>query len=1189
MKPSFHRAGLALAGLVTLVVTSSGCVSQRPSRNGVFNENVYIRKAFLTRSATSTETDPGWLLKASVTAVSTPDPLGDIFGIFAGSENGGALVRFVVTQDRLQMISQREITSVDSDARIPETVDAWPAQSVDLQYRINLDGEKTNYYEENQEHDWQVREWVKVSLSKNDLSDIAPLGSYTASLLARCTDTANSSSTLVPDSFVADESNGYLTWKTRITVPLRWDDATCLEAYGKLGDLAAEMGRQTVTFDLKYSLARATPTDQLTYKPLVLEEKDPIRHKYGPIETTYFSRDEDSGMLAARQLVTRFDPEKPIVWYFAEGFPAEYKGVFTDKGGVADQTNALLENAGVKARVSFKEYNFDGVNREYGDVRYSFLRWVTDRDMQSFWAGVTQFVVDPRTGETVSSSISFNDFAIKDYYTQRLDAYLTSIGACADTPTGTPPARTSQSCVDFATDDCNGTAGDGDHADGCETNIAIDGNNCGGCGFVCPSGKCTNGVCDCVATVNSQEEWPDLGACQDGDTVPIVPSTLAANHNGKSSLFGKMQEYLQKPVGTFGPLGPSDFQAKQDDDFFRAYYALMPYYVFADPAMNQFVIPEGGGGVLGPDEIWKMLQKEAEFKATARAIDRGEEPYHSVEGKNGLTEATNFLNKWRELTLNHKDLNYKKQFVRKNMHMDAPGSFSFETIMARDARHCINGKWETKAEWQQHLISTYWSQVIWHEFGHALGLEHNFMASIDEPNYPKYKDGAGREKYGLYASSVMEYNAAPDRVFWNAGWAPYDAGAISWIYANSEKSGDAGTSISGQSSATAPWKDPKGFADDGTTEKQFLFCDERHLLYTPFCRQGDIGRTPSEIMANDIDAYEWQYQWRNFRLYRKIWDNSDYAAEPANQIIDMRRFLSLWAFDWSGGELADSLRRIGIKNPDPNSSDLEYYNQLTNKFNKEVSAANQMVAVFHKAIIQQSAGERPYKTVYDKYYGDVTQQGIILDKLYAMQGWTALWPTDNYDQNQAGSYFASYSGLGDSSYEYVAEDTVNSMIGGQYDVFPYFVPLAVVQFAQDTHDPAFFGRLEVRDWIGGHTFDRLQDFLDFFRDTAVQNNFVDPLGSDCSSFETCLYDPRPLSDTHNEFIGPDDRRWIWAYVADRNVYVAAQKERHTATYVIIRNYTDYVIYQQDDGAFPGGAYNAQLPMKYFLDSFNAFN
>jgi Met-zincin len=1122
MNQKSYRAFVGLT-LLVLFVASGGCVAQRPSRNGVFNENQYVRKDFLTRAGDGGQ-DPGWMLKATVTDVSTPDPLGDVFGIFAGSESGGALVRFVVTQDKLQMVNMREMTSAPSAGRIPEVVNAWPITNVDLKYRINLDGEKTNFYEENQELDWQVRQWVKINFAKNDMSDVAPLGDFTSDLLSRCTDIGNASATLVPNSFVVDEPADYMQWQVQIALPLKWDDEACVTAYGELGETALRLGRQTVTFNLLYSMVRSKLPAQMTYKPLEVAEKDPIRHKYGPIEYTTISRDEASGQLAARQLVIRFDPEKPIVWYFAQGFPEQYKAVFTGPGGVAEQTNKLLSDANVKARVSFKNFDEDlGLNqapREYGDVRYSFLRWISDRDMQSYWAGVTQFVVDPRTGEAVSSSISFNDFAIKDYYVQRLDAFLQMLGASND--------------------------------------------------------------------VNSSNDWPDAGPCKDGDTMPIAQADVVANHNGNSSLYQKMQQYLQKPAGTYGNLGPQDFIASQDADFFHAYYALSPYYVFADPDMNPFVVPEGGAGVLGPGEIWKLMKQEADWRAITRSIDRGEAPYTDVTGPSGLQNATSFLNHFKELTLAHKDLMYRKNFIHRNMHLDTPDAFSFESVVARDARHCINGKWESKTDWVQNLIYTYWSQVMWHEFGHSLGLEHNFMASIDATNFPHYKDGQGKDHVGLNASSVMEYNASPDRVFWHAGWAPYDEGAISWIYANTAPTappdGAVAAGISGQVSKTAPWNDPKGFAADGKGEIQFLYCNEYHLKYTPFCRQGDLGRTPSEIMANAIDSYEWQYQWRNFRTYRKIWDNTYYADGPAGMIVDMRRFLSLWAFDWSTGELADTMRRIGIKNPDPNGSDQEYFGQLTNKFNAEVSTANQMVAAFHKAIIQQSSGERPYRTIYDKYYGDVTQQGIILDKLFAMQGWTALWPTENYDPNQAGSYIASYSGLGDSSYDYIAGDTVNSMIGGQYDVYPYFVPLAVAQFAQDTHSPSFSGYPQVRDWIGGHTFTRLQDFLDYFRDLAVQNNYAG-----CDTFAQCTYDPRPLSDTHNEFFGPDLRKWIWAYIADRNQWVAVQKERNTASYVIVRNYTDDVIYQLDDGGFPGGAYNTQLPMKFFLDSFTYFN
>src|SRR6267154_1585415 len=75
---------------------------------------------------------------------------------------------------------------------------------------------------------------------------------------------------------------------------------------------------------------------------------------------------------------------------------------------------------------------------------------------------------------------------------------------------------------------------------------------------------------------------------------------------------------------------------------------------------------------------------------------------------------------------------------------------------------------------------------------------------------------------------------------------------------------------------------------------------------------------------------------------------------------------------------------------------------------------------------------------------------------------------------------------------------------GRKYVYPYFRPLAVVQFAMDTHDPSFSGRLDVRDWTGGQPFSRLQDFIDYFRNIAVNESY--PLDGCNQGFTSCKYD-----------------------------------------------------------------------------------
>ncbi len=1315
------KIGTAIAGaLVVLGVTAAGCVADRPARNGVFNENQYVRKDFLiqgvdTNGSGAGTGDPGWLVRGTVTEVSTPNLLGNGLSIWSGLSSDINLVRFRVTSDKLQMLDVLQygnpintvgnnfVVSPNNTGVTQNVINAWPVSNVDLKYQVNLDGETTNQYQENQELDWQVRQWVKIQFDKNDMSDFAPLGPQITQMLSNCADGGDASTTLVDGSFNIegadddDPSNDYMEFTVQVTVPLLLNNNDCLTAYGSEALAAQELVgfRNDVTVNLKYSFKRAAAAangQNGTYQPWTLAEKDPIHRKYWPIDYVAYSFDYNTNLVAANDYIVRFDPTKPIVWYFDQNFPAVYKNYFVNPSNPADPTtimgatNAILTkahevNPTTTAQVSFKEYNDGGVVRNYGDIRYNFLRWTSDQFVQtSGMLGVTMNGFDPRTGENINTNIMYNDYPTLDIV-QRIDAFLVTVGASQGLGT----------------------------------------------------------------------TWTDPGACTVGQTLPIVTDTVLSNHNASSTLYQKMQQYLNlnAPIpgdpasGTSSQnnhLGPQDFAAlfnETDPDFLNAYLTLAPYEVFRDPSTNPYVTAEGQGGVRGPADMWADIQNETVFQAAAATLNTGSTPFAPAATAGGTGNFVALANGMRSVTQGHVQYQYDQMNQFPHMKLDAPGTFGFEGAMERDSRMCVcnstdisilgstsgygkcaqgtPGVWETKEQWQQRIINRSWAQTLWHEFGHGMGMDHNYMGSIDQPNFTAQRDANGNvlcdvgtsivagspnsgktcpnghTLYNMMTSTVMEYLAEPNNYNFVPGWGYYDQGHIAWLYGNTgNTNGAAGgvitapatsqcmvatdcgaanvfgtpftcqipvttspvgttpatgpgvcvptTSRSGQASPSFPYNDPYGFCVAnsvdcpssgppitvaGTTyfERQFQLCNDADVKYSPLCRQWDVGITPSQILANDIDQYEWEYQYRNYRNWHKTWNLSGYANEVSRTITDLRRFMSVWAFDWAPGNLQNDFIRIGVfppvgsdgqPMPTGNGSlgytQSDYYAQLQQKFLTEMSKQGQMMAAFDEALINQSAGERPYATVYDKFYGDVTQQGIVLDKYYAMQGFVGLWLSDNYDQNEAGSYISSWGSFDgyDVSYQSVAETAVRAMIGPQYTNlgYPYFIPTAVALFAQDTHSPSFIGgggRIETKEWIGGWTFggvgteDGQQELINFFKTVALNSCAAnsDTCLANCTieaGFAGCLYDvtnPDQVAQNPSTlaFTGPDGLNYVYAYLPTRNQYVLAREDRNIVTWTLINEYNSDVIGVHDGS---DSAYGLEYPIEYTIDAYNMY-
>ena len=1091
MKTNIKNTTELLSFVVLMLVLSVGsCVTDRDTRTMIYNENVYLDKNFLTRENPNNpeQDDYGWLYNMVVVRTSTPNVVGNF--LFTGEQKWPTLgyVLFQMSPDSVQMTDGVELMEGDFFDVTPRVINQWPGEHVDLQLRQNLDGEVTNYEEENKERPWQNRQFFKVDVTDAALDDAHTLSWVDKYYMDLCADLSGVS--LVPDSFeyvdtVAMESNmcpddscvvdwdkgDYMSWTVRATY--------MLQPLGYCYDMMSwAMDVFTATIDIKYSFWRkpADPEGE-EYVSRDIREKDEYRKKFGIFEALQVYNDPETALTGATFKMSRFNPHKtePVTYYFDPTFPEEWKDEYHE---IADSFNSVMEEADADVRLRFADHDEDNIKRSVGDVRYS---WAAMHKNQYTTAGLLGYGppnIDPRTGETLTGNLNLYDIGLQYY------GWLT------------------RDFLDMVNDSF-------DERDG--------------------------------------ENLPT--PCEPGETRPIIEETVQEELRN-TTLYSKLVEYMNED--------PDDWIPEHSDDFKKYYQMLLPDIRFAYPPWNTFVYNEAETRA---EKYEEMMTVDREFRNQLDMINHGQNPVGIDDATSpGYIEAAlGHLDTFRAGMMNTSTMMADKQY-RMGMHnMDLVDGPSHLEWIPKAGRKCTDDrKWETFDEWEDRIVEETVQQIATHELGHNLGLRHNFYGSVDAYNSPE----------GIPGSSVMDYIyvpveiAATSHVYW-----PYDEAALIYAYRY-----DSQDEIEEESDMEV-WaklfpEDPEKTGESVYPERQYLYCTDEHRNYSPICRYYDLGVTPTEIVNNLITRYDWQYKIRNFRSFRQFWDTYYYYGGVFNYIFPMRRFLELWTMDWDSASIENDLRLLGVE------GDAFYFQNITEEFQQEMGQANRLVINFFKAIMQQSTGERSYATTFDTFYGDVTRMGIINDKYYAALTFLGLWPVAEYNQDIY-SFIAYYEyNWGNSQTYSDSLDVLSSMLGGQYDVYPWFLPLSVLVFAEDTH-AINFGDQAKKEWIATRVFETAEYMIEYFSQLNEETG------------ELTVLDPReealgPDDDGHQVFYDLDGNRWIYVYLPDRNIHVVSQFDKSPASYKLIWDYNEDVNINRAE-------YVVTYQLKYWIDYYHYFN
>lgn len=159
--------------------------------------------------------------------------------------------------------------------------------------------------------------------------------------------------------------------------------------------------------------------------------------------------------------------------------------------------------------------------------------------------------------------------------------------------------------------------------------------------------------------------------------------------------------------------------------------------------------------------------------------------------------------------------------------------------------------------------------------------------------------------------------------------------------------------------------------------REYLFCTDEQTLTHALCNRFDIGSTPSEVAMSLVESYVSRYPLRNYRFGRAFWDTRGYAGGIFSTMREIKEFYPHWRTAFAIDIVKDSLKEMGI-------TDNKAQEEIHDVLDKEMKKVMKISMAFYQAVLQQSAANRPYRSVYKPTTGALQRIGITADKLYAM-------------------------------------------------------------------------------------------------------------------------------------------------------------------------------------------------------------